>query len=107
MFLVQSGRFMLPESGIELTAGSMVGELGLLAPDGARTQSLACVEEGLLLSLSYDDFKQLFLQNPSFGYYFLQLTTSRLFENIEILENALSAQGIPNPLAAQMSAAPT
>ncbi len=105
LFLIQSGLFMLPESGIELSAGSMVGELGLLSPGGLRTQSLACVEDGVLLSLAYTDFRQLFLQNPSFGYHFLQLIAGRLFENIETLEHALDVQGIPNPLAAQVSVA--
>lgn len=107
LYLVDSGRFLLPESGIELSAGSMVGELGLLSPGGLRTQSLFCMEDGVLRMLSYNDFKQLFLQNPRFGYYFLQLTTSRLFENLDAMERALKGQGIPNPMAAQVSAAPT
>ena len=106
LYLVDSGRFTLPESGIELTAGSMVGELGLLSPGGLRTQSLVCLDDGTLQMLSYNDFKQLFLQNPRFGYYFLQLTTGRLFENLEAMEQALNAQGIPNPIAAKLSAAP-
>jgi hypothetical protein len=33
------------------------------------------------------------------GYYFLQLTTGRLFENVATLEQTLAAHGIPNPLA--------
>jgi CRP-like cAMP-binding protein len=98
MYVVDSGRFELPESGIELTTGAMVGELGLLAPGGLRTQSLVCREGGTVLCLGYDQFKQLYFQNPKFGYYFLQLTTERLFENLAALEQTLIAHGIPNPL---------
>lgn len=77
-----SGRFRLRESGIELAAGRVVGELALLAPDQRRTQTLECLEDGRLLTISYEELKQLFVQNPAFGFYFLRLTTARLFENL-------------------------
>lgn len=98
MYIVQSGRFVIPELGIALTPGTLVGELGLLAPSGLRTQSLLCEERGTLLVLSYEQFRRLFFQNPKFGFYFLQLTTGRLFENIERLERG---QKIPDLLAPQ------
>ena len=107
MYLIESGRFVLPESGIELSAGSIVGELGLLAPDGLRTQSLLCEDGGIVLRLGYEQFKQLYFQNPKFGYYFLQLTTGRLFENLATLEKTLTAHGIPNPLAIDRAVATT
>ena len=52
-----------------------------------------------MLALSYDRFRQLFLQNPKFGFSFLQLTAGRLFENIGAMERTLVAHGIDNPLA--------
>jgi CRP-like cAMP-binding protein len=97
MFLVASGEFSLLESGIAIPVGSVVGELGLLSPDGTRTQTLICKEPGELLSIRYHDFKQLYFQNPEFGFYFLQLTTSRLFENIGRLENTLAARDVLVP----------
>jgi CRP/FNR family cyclic AMP-dependent transcriptional regulator len=98
MYVIESGRFLLPESGIELSPGAFVGELGLLAPGGLRTQSLVCTDAGTVQRLGYDQFRQLFFQNPKFGYYFLQLTTGRLFENFATLEKTLTAHSIPNPL---------
>lgn len=77
-----SGRFRLRESGIELGAGHLVGELALLAPDQRRTQTLECIEAGRLLTIPYVELKQLFVQNPAFGFYFLRLTTERLFQNL-------------------------
>jgi hypothetical protein len=89
MFLVATGKFELIESGIEFANGGMVGELGLLSPDNHRTQSLRCVHSGDLYEISYDHVRELYFQNPEFGFYFLQLTSKRLFENIARLEREL------------------
>ena len=86
MFYSVSGRYRLVESGIELPPGEVVGELGLLAPDRRRTQSLECIEAGAILAISYKDVTQLYFQNPKFGFYFLRLAAGRLFQNIERLE---------------------
>ena len=89
-FLV-SGCFRLAELGKDMLSGQIVGELGLLAPNQSRTQTLECVEDGELLQITYEQVKQLCYQNPQFGFYFLQLTTRRLFENIASLERELAA----------------
>lgn len=81
MFYIDSGRYRLMESGIELTHGNIVGELGLVAPDNARTQGLLCTAAGTLHRLSYADFRQLYFQNPTFGFYFLRLVGERLMRN--------------------------
>jgi len=86
MFFVLSGRLRLAELGIDILPGQVVGELGLLAPDKTRSASLECVEAGQVLQITYEQIKQLYFQNPKFGFYFLELTTRRLFENIASLE---------------------
>jgi CRP/FNR family cyclic AMP-dependent transcriptional regulator len=91
MFYTVSGRFRLKEIDIELPRSVFVGELGLLAPDGRRTQSLECTEGGELLVISYDQVKMLYFQNPDFGFYFMQLATSRLFQNLETSQQRLAA----------------
>ena len=90
MFYVISGRFCLRETGIELRAGALVGELGLLAPEQRRTQTLECIEDSRLLAISYDRLKHLFIQNPQFGFFFLRLTTARLFANLTYLESEVA-----------------
>ena len=47
---------------------------------------------GLILSVSYDQVEQLYVQNPAFGFYFLRLVSARLFENIGTLEQRLAQQ---------------
>lgn len=83
MYYIESGRYRLVEAGIELGAGELVGELGLLSPGNVRTQTLQCVEAGELLRITYLDFKQLYYQNPKFGFYFLRLVSERLFHNVD------------------------
>lgn len=90
MYLVTSGRFVLSEIGLAVAVGTVVGELGLLAPERRRTLSLVCVESGEVQALAYDRFEELYFQNPSFGLSFLKLTTGRLFQNIARLENELT-----------------
>ena len=80
------------ESGIELPVGAIVGELGMLSPSNMRTQTLECIEGGLILSVSYTKVEELYVQNPAFGFYFLRLSSARLFENIEKLEQRLAQQ---------------
>ena len=92
MLYIVSGRFKLVESGIELPVGAIVGELGMLSPSNVRTQTLECVEAGLILSVSYSKVEELYVQNPAFGFYFLRLSSARLFQNIGTLEQRLAEQ---------------
>jgi cyclic nucleotide-binding protein len=92
MLYIVSGRFRLVESGIEFPIGAIVGELGMLSPSNVRTQTLECVESGLILSVSYSKVEELYVQNPEFGFYFLRLSSARLFDNIDKLEKRLAQQ---------------
>jgi hypothetical protein len=92
MFYIVNGRFRLVESGIELPNGAIVGELGMLSPSNKRTQTLECIEGGLVLSVTYQKVEELYVQNPEFGFYFLRLVSARLFQNVGRLEAQL-AQG--------------
>jgi CRP/FNR family transcriptional regulator, cyclic AMP receptor protein len=89
LFYTVSGRFRLSESGIEIPPMQVVGELGLLAPDKKRTQTLECVEDGQILTTSYQQVKELYFQNPEFGFHLLELSSARLFQNIARLEDEI------------------
>jgi hypothetical protein len=104
MLYIVSGRFRLVESGIELPVGAIVGELGMLSPSNTRTQTLECVERGVILSVGYNKVEELYVQNPAFGFYFLRLASARLFQNLNTLEQRLAQQTAA--VAASPSAAP-
>ena len=80
----------IPELKVPIGPGQVIGELGLLSPDQIRTQSMDCVKDADVLRITYDQVRQLYFQNPKFGFYFLQLTSRRLFENVERLEKRLA-----------------
>jgi len=100
MYYIVSGRYRLVESGLMLPIGAIVGEFGMLSPSNVRTQTLECTADGLILSVSYDQVEQLYVQNPAFGFYFLRLVSARLFENIGRLEERLALETVKAPAAA-------
>ena len=93
MFIVSSGRLRLSEIAVDVLPGGVVGELGLLAPNQQRTQTLECVEDAEILQIGYDRIKSIYFQNPSFGFYLLRVTSARLFQNIAQLEKELEQRG--------------
>jgi hypothetical protein len=106
MFYVVSGKFLVSEIGVTIPAGQVFGELGLLAPENRRTSSVECVETGVVLTITYDKVQELYFQNPTFGFYFLRLTTERLLQNITRLETMLAQRELgvgasPAPAPAQ------
>jgi len=86
MFLTVSGKFLVTEINIEIPPDRILGELGFLSPDNHRTQSVECIEDGEILTISYAKLNELYLENPEFGYYFLRLTSDRLLQNHARLE---------------------
>jgi CRP-like cAMP-binding protein len=91
IIFIMSGSLRIPELGIAIPPGEVVGELAMLSPDKLRTQSAVCVDAGQILVISYDQVRQLFFQNPKFGYYFMQLSARRLFENMKRMQAEIEA----------------
>jgi CRP-like cAMP-binding protein len=101
MFYGVSGRFRLCEMGIDIPNGQVFGELGLISPQNRRTQTVECTEDGEVLTATYAQVRELYFQNPQFGFFFLRLTSERLFQNIERLELELARKN--EELAASMA----
>jgi hypothetical protein len=92
MFLIAKGKFLVKELNIELLPGHIIGEIGLLTPDNRRTQSVVCTEAGHVLAITYDKVRELYFENPEFGFHFLRLTSQRLLQNVARLEAQLAAR---------------
>jgi CRP-like cAMP-binding protein len=88
MFYTLTGRYLLKEIEEDVGPGQVIGAIGLIAPYNRRTLTFECVEDGELLALTYSQVKQLYFQNPAFGFYFLQLTSQRLLADIERLQKS-------------------
>jgi CRP/FNR family cyclic AMP-dependent transcriptional regulator len=93
MYYTVTGLYRLAEIDATVEPGQIIGEIGFIAPDKRRTLTFACVEGGQLLAISYSQLGQLYFQNPTFGFYFLQLIAERLFKDI----NRQGAVQAPTP----------
>jgi hypothetical protein len=82
-FLLVEGEIEIPELGSVLSPGVLFGELALFMPDRTRTATALCRTDIHLLSITYDQFEQLYFQNPEFGIYLLRLIASRLRSDLE------------------------
>ena len=100
MLLTVTGKFLVKEIGVEVPPGRLMGELGFLTPDNRRTATIECVENGHVLTITYEKLLEIYFQNPQFGYYFLVLTSQRLLENIGRLEAVIKESKISQPASA-------
>jgi hypothetical protein len=100
MLLTVTGKFLVQEISVELPPGRLMGELGFLTPDNRRTATIQCIEDGHVLSITYEKLLEIYFQNPQFGYYFLVLTSQRLLENIARLEGIVAQAKSAQPTTA-------
>lgn len=89
MFLTISGKFLVKEIGVELPPGRLLGELGFVSPNNRRTQSVECIEDATVMTISYDRLLEVYFAYPDFGYFFLRLSSERLLQNIARLEGTV------------------
>src|SRR6201999_3137720 len=90
MLLTVTGKFLVKEINVELPPGQLMGELGFLTPDNRRTATIECIEDGHVLTITYEKLLEIYFQNPQFGYYFLVLTSQRLLDNLARAEATLA-----------------
>jgi len=100
MLLTVTGKFLVKEISVELPPGRLMGELGFLTPDNRRTATIECIEDGHVLTITYEKLLEIYFQNPQFGYYFLVLTSQRLLENMARLEAIIAQNKITQQAAA-------
>jgi hypothetical protein len=103
MFLTVTGKFLVTEIGVELPPGRLMGELGFLTPNKRRTATVECIEDGQVLTITYERLLEIYFQYPQFGYYFLVLTSQRLLENISRLERTIAQEKAARLLEPRMT----
>ena len=74
------------ETGRVVGAGHFVGDMAVFAPDGARSYTSACVEDVEALVVPHDRLRELFFQNPRFGFYLARLIVTHLRAHVRALE---------------------
>jgi len=92
LYMLVTGRIELVEIGNELPAGRIFGEIAFFAPDRRRTMTARCVEDSEVLAINESTVRQLYYQNPEFGFELIGLVAGRLTADIRRLEAALEVQ---------------
>ncbi|MFO7856111.1 MAG: cyclic nucleotide-binding domain-containing protein [Paracoccaceae bacterium] len=92
LFVVVSGEVELPEHGIRLGPGALIGELGLLMADNRRTATVRATEDSRLAELTEERVHQLYFDNPRFAWKLIRLVTARLLGNLRRQEAAAEAR---------------
>jgi CRP/FNR family cyclic AMP-dependent transcriptional regulator len=83
-FYVVSGEVEIVEIGETFGRGTLLGEIGLFTPDGRRTMTVRCKSDVQTAMIDYDQFKQLYFQNPQFGFRLLHLIVARMQSSREL-----------------------
>ena len=87
-FYIVAGEVEIVELDETLGAGTLLGEIGLFTPDGRRTMTVRCKTDVRAATIDYDQFKELYFQNPQFGFHLLHLIVARLQNSRELLARA-------------------
>src|SRR5215831_6798184 len=86
-YYVVSGEVEIVEINQTCGPGSLLGEIGLFTPDGRRTKTVRCKTDVKTAVLDYDRFKELYFQNPQFGFRLLQQIVARMQAGLELVES--------------------
>lgn len=81
MYFVSHGRVRFEELGIEMGKGALFGEIGIFSHDKRRTATAKVIEDSSLLLISDEKVRELYFQNPEFGFFIVGLIARRLMED--------------------------
>jgi ABC-type anion transport system duplicated permease subunit len=77
-FYIVAGEVEIPENNETFGKGALLGEIGLFTPDGRRLKTMICKTAVQTAVIDYDQFKELYFQNPQFGFRLLHLVVARM-----------------------------
>ena len=98
LYLLADGRMELADIGQMLVPGKLFGEIAFFSPSRRRTHTARCVDDCTVLMIDETTVKELYFQNPSFGFHLIGLVAGRLSSDVERLEKRLaekSSQVLP------------
>ena len=89
LYILVDGRVEFPENGATVGPGQMFGEIAFFSPERKRTLSARCAEDSTLLSINQATVRELYYQNPGFGFEIVGLVAGRLSADIARLRAQL------------------
>jgi len=94
-FYVVSGEIEVVEINQIRGPGTLLGEIGLFTPNGRRTMTVRCKTDVQAATIGYDQVKELYFQNPQFGFRLLHLIVARLVSSSEAIGLTLIDKSAP------------
>lgn len=70
-----------------LEPGNIFGEIAFFAPDKRRTHTARCASASTVLTVDEVTLKQLYFQNPAFGFHLIGLLAGRLSQDVRRIES--------------------
>jgi CRP/FNR family transcriptional regulator, cyclic AMP receptor protein len=102
LYVLAEGALQIAQTQVWVQPGQMIGEISFFSPDGVRTATVLCPPDAAsgatLLSMDEPTFRQLFHQNPAFGYEVVRLMAARLTVDVARLQEQLDAAPGPHEL---------
>lgn len=86
MYYIAKGRIRIPEFGVFLGPGDILGEISLLTHERESTRSAIIEDDGVVYWLSEASVLQIFHQDPRLGFSLIRAITGRLIEDYCRLE---------------------
>jgi CRP/FNR family cyclic AMP-dependent transcriptional regulator len=81
LYYIADGILDVSEIGVSCGKGDVVGEIGIFSPDHKRTATIVSRTDCEVYELSESKAKQVYFQDPSFGFAVLRLITTRLIRD--------------------------
>ncbi len=83
MFYIAKGEIRLVEINKTITAGNVIGEMGVFSPFKERTASAVCAEDLETYTMGKDEVIQFFGKDPVLAIDMIQLSIKRFIENLK------------------------
>jgi hypothetical protein len=90
LHLLADGAMELADVGEALQVGRIFGEIALFSPSGLRTHTVRCITACTVLEIHESTVRQLFYQNPAFGFHLIALLAANFNRSLERAERQLA-----------------
>jgi CRP/FNR family cyclic AMP-dependent transcriptional regulator len=105
LYLLAEGRIEFVEIGSSIEPGQIFGEIAFFSPDRRRQLTARCATNCTVLSIDEGTVRQLYFQNPAFGFKMIELVAARFSADVSRLNAQLIAlRGERDQLAARVAA---
>jgi len=86
IYYIANGSIKLVDLDINVGKNQIIGEMGIFSPYKERTDTAVCNKDMDIYLIDEDKIKQLYYQNPSFGFHLIKLLTKRFIINFTSMD---------------------